>query len=141
LKAVIMPDGESKSAGIQAVAARFPLFMPLEQKVLLTVFFACTAGQDRPIEESHIELAALCGMDLANYLASLLELRIAGIIAVDHTQGLLINRDAIQNSKIIDELAAKAAERVQGQCRGQPDRKRRLPSAWRLAGLSTPHDV
>ena len=111
-----MPYGERTSTKMRSFAASFPPDMPLDQKILLTVFFACSAGQNRPIKETHMELAALCGMELADYFEHLLELRIVGIITDEgYEHGLLINRDVIQNAKIIDELAARAAKRVQGR--------------------------
>jgi hypothetical protein len=112
-----MRDGDSnKSAQPQIFTANFSPGMPLGQKVLLTVFFACTAGRDRPIRETHTELAALCGMDLLEYFDHLLELKIAGTITDDRGgQGLRINRRAIKNAKAIDERAALAAKRVRGR--------------------------
>jgi hypothetical protein len=109
-----MSDGESNPSDGQAFAASFPSSLPLEQKILLTVFFACAAGQDRPIEESQDDLAALCGMDLPEYFAHLLDLRIAGLVTSDDDEGrgLRINRRAIKNAKAIDERAARAAKRV-----------------------------
>jgi hypothetical protein len=111
-----MRDWDSKSAQEQVFAPNFSSGMPLGQKILLTVFFACTAGRDRPIRETHTELAALCGMDLSEYFDHLLGLRIAGTITDDSDgQGLRINRRAIKNAKAIDERAALAAKRVRGQ--------------------------
>jgi hypothetical protein len=112
-----MRDGKEKSAEGHSFEASFPSSMPLGQKVLLTVFFACTEGQDRPIEETHAELAALCGMDLSEYFEHLLELRIAGLVTPDdgECRGLRINRRAIKNAKAIDERAARAAQRVRSQ--------------------------
>jgi hypothetical protein len=109
-----MKHEEGKPAEKQAFTASFPSFMSLEQKVLLTVFFACTAGRNRPIKETHAELAALCGMEKPDYFANLLELKTAGFIT-DDDRGLRINRAAITNAKAIDERAARAAKRVKGR--------------------------
>jgi hypothetical protein len=107
-----MRDGEEKG---QAFEASFPSNMPLGQKVLLTVFFACTEGQDRRIQETHAELAAMCGMAEPDYFRNLIALRVAGIIRdVGHGRGLNINRAAIKNVKAIDERAARAAKHVRG---------------------------
>jgi hypothetical protein len=109
-----MKHEESTPAKEQAFAASFPSSMPLEQKLLLTVFFACTAGRNRPIKETHAELAALCGMELPDYFVTQLQLKTAGFIT-DDDQGLRINRAAITNAKAIDERAARAANRVKGR--------------------------
>jgi hypothetical protein len=109
-----MKHEESTPAEKQAFAASFPRSMSLEQKLLLTMFFACTAGRDRPIRETYSELAVLCGMELPDYFVTLLELKTAGFIT-DDSRGLRINRGAIQNAKAIDERAARAAKRVKGR--------------------------
>jgi hypothetical protein len=48
-----MRDGEKRSTEGQAFETRFPSDMPLGQKVFLTVFFACTEGEDRRITDAH----------------------------------------------------------------------------------------
>jgi hypothetical protein len=89
---------------------------PLGQKVLLTVLFACTGGRDRPIRETNAELAALCGIEMAEYFDHLRALRAARIITDDsESRGLRINRRAIKNAKAIDERAAMAAKRVRSR--------------------------
>jgi hypothetical protein len=109
-----MNDREGKSAAMQAFSAGFPPTMPIEQKVVLTILFACTEGQERPIEEPHAELAALCGMELVDYFATLLQLRTAGIIT-DDSIGLRVDRAVIRNARAIDERAGRAAKRVKGR--------------------------
>jgi hypothetical protein len=110
----LMKHEESTPAEKQAFAASFPPSMSLEQKLLLTVFFSCTAGRDRTIKETYGELAVLCGMELPDFFITLLELKNAGIIT-DDSRGLRINRGAIKNAKAIDERAATAAKRVRGR--------------------------
>jgi hypothetical protein len=88
-------------------SATFPSPMPLKQNVLLTAFFACTAGQDRPIKETHAELAALCGMGLPDYFAHLLDLRVAGLVTDDGEGRDRINRRAIKNAAAIGRMMTR----------------------------------
>jgi hypothetical protein len=105
---------ENEAAGRRSLTASSPLSMPLDQKVVLTVLFACTAGRDRPIKETITELAVLSGMHVADYFATLLQLKHSHLVS-DDTNGLRINRHSIQNARAIDAYAASATKSVRNR--------------------------
>jgi hypothetical protein len=91
--------GVSDWAANQAVQRAFsdalPESMPLGQKMVLSALFICAEGPDQPVEESHTDLAALAGLELAGYFSCLLKLKFAGFVT-DDGQGLRIDHSAIR---------------------------------------------
>ena len=73
-------DWAANQAVQRAFSDALPESMPLGQKMVLSALFICAEGPDQPVEESHTDLAALAGFDLAGYFSRLLKLKFAGFV-------------------------------------------------------------